>query len=142
MSAFLQFAKLSDPQDICLLPDNRVAIADQDCGVFIVDKSGHLLKSFDQLVGSASLCYSEVLNRLAVVRSNEDVDAEDSRYQICVIGSDLELETERIKIPNIPDVKEGYTRWIIAEPESGNFLVTTGDSSTAVIWMWNVKTCV
>lgn len=45
---------------MCLLPNNSIAVADQDLGVFVFNINGQLRKNFNQLAGSGSLCYNNV----------------------------------------------------------------------------------
>lgn len=79
------------------------------------------------------------LDQLAVVRYSGDINSEDAKYELCTINSDIELETLRFKLPDSPKVKEGYVRWIESIPETGNYLITSGDSSVAAVWMFDVK---
>uniref|UniRef100_A0A914R721 Uncharacterized protein n=1 Tax=Parascaris equorum TaxID=6256 RepID=A0A914R721_PAREQ len=132
-------ASLSDPQDVCLMPNKGLAVADQDLGVFVFSINGELRKNFNQLAGAGSLCYNSVLDQLAIVRYNGDVNSEDAKYELCTVNSNIELETLTFKLPDSPKVKAGYVRWIESIPETGNYLITTGDSSVAAVWMFNVK---
>uniref|UniRef100_A0A914V2J8 Uncharacterized protein n=1 Tax=Plectus sambesii TaxID=2011161 RepID=A0A914V2J8_9BILA len=133
---------VQSPQDVCFIPSqNLIAVADDFNGLVVLDSNGRLAHHFSEIKDCGSVCYNKTTNQLAVTAFLANPDAKESPYQLWHISlDDWSVEMKKFNLPQKPQIKSGYIRWICVDQLTGNYFIATGDNEKAVVLKFNVST--